>query len=409
LSPSDPKPVSPIARRLSVAYATVGTNGGIYVPFFGAWLAWRGMSPAEIGALLSTGMLLRVIVPPLTGIVADARNDRRSMMVVLFAMQFALYFALNFVTTPLGIFFVAVTANVAGSAASPLMESASMRLAERFGFDYGRVRMWNSITFAIGNVVSGLAVSEWGLVVLAPWLTLSLGASLAAILWLPAPSPRHAQGQLGIKLRATAAEARELLQSIPFLLFLMASGLDQGSHAFYYAYGGLHWKEMGYSGALIGAIWPLGVVAEAALFAISLHLFRIVGATRLLMLGGFGCVLRWTILAFDPPFALVVFAQFLHGMTFALAHLGAMYFILKAVPPRLSATAQSLYAVFSNGIIMGAATFVSGPLYALYGGRTYLLMAAMGAGAILFALALQRRWHGGRITQHAEGEHSDAI
>jgi PPP family 3-phenylpropionic acid transporter len=104
LSPSNPKPVSPIALRLSVAYATVGTNGGIYIPFFGAWLAWRGMSPAEIGALLSTGMLLRVIVPPLTGIVADARNDRRSMMVVLFAMQFALYFALNFVTTPLGIF-----------------------------------------------------------------------------------------------------------------------------------------------------------------------------------------------------------------------------------------------------------------------------------------------------------------
>ncbi|MBS0470170.1 MAG: MFS transporter [Proteobacteria bacterium] len=392
-----------------MAYATVGTNGGIYIPFFGAWLAWRGMGPAEIGALLSTGMLLRVVVPPLTGIVADARNDRRSMMVVLFAMQFALYFALNFVTTPSGIFFVAVTANVAGSAASPLMESASMRLAERFGFDYGRVRMWNSITFAIGNVVSGLAVSEWGLVVLAPWLTLSLGASLAAILWLPAPPPGHARGQLGIKLRATAAEARELLQSIPFLLFLMASSFDQGSHAFYYAYGGLHWKEMGYSGALIGAIWPLGVVAEAALFAISLHLFRIVGATRLLLLGGFGCVLRWTILAFDPPFALVVFAQFLHGMTFALAHLGAMYFILKAVPPRLSATAQSLYAVFSNGIIMGAATFVSGPLYALYGGRTYLLMAAMGVCAILFALALQRRWHGGRITQHADGEHSDAI
>jgi MFS transporter, PPP family, 3-phenylpropionic acid transporter len=75
-----------------------------------------------------------------------------------------------------------------------------------------------------------------------------------------------------------------------------------------------------------------------------------------------------------------------------------MYFILKAVPPRLSATAQSLYAVFTNGIVMGLATFASGPLYAAYGGRTYLLMSAMGVVAAVCALWLGRTWHGGRIT-----------
>ena len=404
-----PDRTSPIALRLSVAYATTGTNGGIAVPFFGAWLAWKGMNPAQIGALLSAGMLLRVVVPPVTGIVADARNDRRSMMIALVAAQFVLYAALNFVITPVQIFLVAVTASVAGSASSPLLESVSMRLAERFGFDYGRVRLWNSVTFAAGNFISGLAVSRWGLVVLAPWLTLSLTSSLAAICWLPAPPRGHSSGQLGIKLRATLAEAHELMRSLPFLLFLMASSFDQASHAFYYGYGGLHWQQLGYSGALIGAIWPLGVVAEAMLFSVSLKLFRVVGATRLLMLGGLGCLVRWTILSFDPPLGLVIFAQFLHGMTFALAHLGAMYFILKAVPPRLSATAQSLYAVFSNGIVMGLATYASGRLYGAYGGRTYLLMAAMGLAAILFALWLNRAWHGGRITPGGSEEASDVI
>ena len=221
--------------------------------------------------------------------------------------------------------------------------------------------------------------------------------------------PPRAPGQFGIKLRATLAEARELIGSAAFLIFLLAASFDQGSHAFYYGYGGLHWQTLGYSGALIGAIWPLGVVAEAMLFSISLQLFRAIGATRLLLLGGIGCVVRWTILAFDPPLALVIFAQLLHGATYALAHLGAMYFILKAVPPRLSATAQSLYAVVSNGIVMGLATFASGPLYALYGGRTYLLMAAMGLVAALFAWWLGSAWHGGRITRGADEEASEAI
>ena len=405
----DPIARTIIVTRLSGAWAAWGLSGGIYTPFFGAWLAWKGESPEQIGLLLSAGMLLRVIVPPVTGIIADARNDRRSVMIVLIALTFIGYLALNWAMTPLQIFVCAVLANVTGSAASPLFDSVSTRLAERFGFDYGHVKRWNSITFAVVNLLSGLAVERWGLVVLAPWLTVSLALTLAALWLLPSTPRKHTSGQLGIRLRATFAEARELIGSAAFLLFLIAASFDQASHAFYYGYGGLHWRALGYSGALIGAIWPLGVVAEAMLFSVSLQIFRAIGATRLLLLGGIGCVVRWSILAFDPPLVLVIFAQLLHGASYALAHLGAMYFILKAVPPRLSATAQSLYAVMSSGIVMGLATYASGPLYAAYGGRTYLLMAAMGLVTIVFALWLQRVWHGGRLTQGGDEGHSDAI
>lgn len=394
--------LSPTAIRLSLAYAAAGLSGGIYIPFFGAWLAFKGVSAESMAALLSTGMFLRVIVPPLTGMIADARDDRQSMMIVLFALQFAGYLALNWTDSESAIFLAAVSASVAGSAAGPLQESVSMRLAEHCGFDYGRVRMWNSMVFAASNVVSGLLVARFGLGVMAPWLTVSLALTFLAICFLPSLPRAAAHGSLAIRFRATFAEARELLKSTPFLLFLGAASLDQGSHAFYYGYGGLHWTRLGYSGALIGAIWPLGVIAEAVLFSVSLRLFRSIGATRLLLFGGLGCVVRWTILAFDPPFAFVVFAQILHGATFALAHLGAMYFILKAVPPRLSATAQSLYAVGSNGIAMGLATYAAGRLYPAFGGRTYLLMAAMGLGAMTFAWFLGRGWQGGRITRQGE-------
>jgi PPP family 3-phenylpropionic acid transporter len=207
-----------------------------------------------------------------------------------------------------------------------------------------------------------------------------------------------------VRLRATFAEARELLRSPVFVLFLACAGLDQGSHALYYGFGGLHWRSLGYSGTLIGVLWPLGVLAEIALMAVSLHVFRIVGATRLLMLGAASCAVRWTILAFDPPLSLVILAQFLHGATFAMAHLGAMYFILKAAPPRLAATAQSLYTVCSSGIVMGLTTLVSGPLYAAYGGRAYLLMSAMGLASLALALVLMRQWHGGRLTASGEEE-----
>jgi PPP family 3-phenylpropionic acid transporter len=399
-----------IALRLSLAQGASGLFSGAYTPFFGAWLAWKGLDPIAIGSLLSAAMLLRVVVAPVTGMIADARNDRRSMMLFLCLVMIAGYGALIFVTSPALIFAAAICGSIASGATTPLLESASVRLADRYKFDYGHVRLWASSLFVAANILSGVAKRLFTFAMLAPWLTVSVILNFIAVYLLPRPRADRPKGDFPSRLNTTLAETRELLRSRVFLIFLAAASLDQGSHAFYYAYGGLHWTRLGYSGPLIGIIWPLGVFAEILLMSFSLRVFRAIGATRLLVLGGMGCVLRWTILAFDPPLALVILAQTLHGATFALAHLGAMYFILKAVPPRLTATAQSLYAVCSAGIVMGLATFASGPLYAAYGGRTYLLMSAMGLGATLFALWLDKSWKGGRITQHDDsGDDLDAI
>jgi PPP family 3-phenylpropionic acid transporter len=398
-----------IKLRLSLAQAASGLIGGAYTPFFGAWLAWRGLSPGQIGVLLASGMLLRVLVAPVTGLVADARNDRRGMMLFLYAIVFAGYAGLNVADAFVPILFAALPANVAGGAITPLLESVSVRLSERFGFDYGHVRLWASTVFVLGNVGSGILVSMFGMVVIAPWLTVAVAFNLLAIYALPAPPVDRPRTHFSASLRATMAEAQELLRSRVFVIFLVAASLDQGSHAFYYGYGGLHWRAIGYSGTLIGIIWPLGVLAEIGLMAISLKVFRVLGATRLLLLGGVACAVRWAALAFDPPLPYVVFAQLLHGATFAMAHLGAMYFILKAVPPRLAATAQSLYAVASFGIVMGAATYACGPLYAAAGGRTYLLMALMGVGSAAVAFWLGRAWHGGRVMTGVSEEAVETI
>lgn len=396
--------MNPVALRLAFAQGASGLVGGAATPFFGAWLAWKGLSPGGIGALMSAGMFLRVAVVPVSGLAADARNDRRGMMLLMYVVVLLGYGALNLVSRPLWLFFAAVPASVALGAANPLLESVCVRLSNRFAFDYGHVRLWASSAFVFGNVVSGALISRFGVMIVAPWLLGAAILNIVAVYALPAPPADHLRHALGPRMREMGSETRELLRSPVFLLFLAAASLDQGSHAFYYAYGGLHWRQLGYSGTLIGIIWPLGVLAEIGFMTVSLKLFRRVGATWLLVLGALSCVTRWTILAFDPPLPLVIAAQLLHGGTFALAHLGAMYFVLQAVPPRLAATAQSLYAVSNAGIVMGFATYASGPLYAAYGGLAYLLMSAMGLASLLFALWLGTAWNGGRILDDAPEE-----
>lgn len=393
-----------VAFKLTLAQGASGSIGGVYVPFFSAWLAARGFSVTEIGNVLAAGMLLRIVFVPLAGIVADARNDRRGAMLVLYGLMLAAYAALNWLESFAALATAVIVASIAGGSVSPLLESVSVRLADRFGFDYGRVRLWGSAMFVAGNVLSGIAVSLFGLWIVAPWLTVVLILNVASVYILPRPRGERPGRDLGFRLRATFAEARELLAMPVFLVFLAAAGLVQGSHSYLYNFAGLHWRELGYSGALIGLLVPIGILGEIALFAASVRVMRLVSPPLLLAMGAAGGMVRWTILAFDPPLAFLFLAQCLHGASFAMSHLGAMYFVLRAVPPRLAATGQSLYAVSSGGLFMGLGAYACGPLYAQFGGFTALLMTAMCAASGLFAFLLLRLWQGGRITAQSGGD-----
>jgi PPP family 3-phenylpropionic acid transporter len=102
-------------------------------------------------------------------------------------------------------------------------------------------------------------------------------------------------------------------------------------------------------------------------------------------------------MAADPPFWSLPLLQCLHAMTFGLAHLGIMQFLVRAVPPGLASTAQSVYSALAGGVVMAGATFLAGRLYGDHGGVTYLAMTALAVLACGAALLGHRTWNGERI------------
>jgi PPP family 3-phenylpropionic acid transporter len=114
---------------------------------------------------------------------------------------------------------------------------------------------------------------------------------------------------------------------------------------------------------------------------------------QLIVLGCAAAVVRWLVMGFDPPLALLVLLQVSHSLTYTASHIGAIHFISGMVADRQSGTAQALYASVTGGIGLGAAMLIAGPLYASYGGRGYWAMAVMAAMALVAALALQRSAH----------------
>ena len=109
-------------------------------------------------------------------------------------------------------------------------------------------------------------------------------------------------------------------------------------------------------------------------------------------------------MAFELPLAALAPLQVLHAATYGASHLGAIHFIARAVPTEAAGTAQALYATVAAGVMMGAATMASGSLYAVFGGRAYLAMAALGAVGLAASVVVIRRWDGGPLWSRAGEE-----
>jgi PPP family 3-phenylpropionic acid transporter len=104
-------------------------------------------------------------------------------------------------------------------------------------------------------------------------------------------------------------------------------------------------------------------------------------------------------MGFDPPLVLLIPLQVLHGVTFGGTHIGAIYFMSKAVPEGHNGTAQALYASVTAGVALGGAMLLAGRLYAAHGGRAYWAMAVLAVVGLGAGIALLRLSRGASLLQ----------
>ena len=378
-----------LSLRLSTYYFALFALVGVVLPFWPVWLQSRGLGPVEIGLVLSVGRWITIITTPAIAQFADRRGERKRLLVVLLAGAVASYTLYLFAATFWQIFLVALLVAVFHSAVMPVGDSLTMLNAARGHTDYGRVRLWGSVSFILTAFLGGEVLQIWdadGIL----WTILAIGVcGVAASLCLPdtraAPSPRRR----GIFW--------QLARHRVFVLFMISMALLSSSHAVLYAFGTIHWRSAGISDRVIGLLWAEGVVAEILLFAVAAPLVRRLGPGRMMLLAAIGGLIRWIVLGTTTDLTILFAVQILHAATFAAAHLGAMNFISLAAPVGLSATAQSLYNAIAMGAAIALAVPLSGPIFEAIGGQAYYVMAMLSVAGGAFTLVLMRGWDGRRI------------
>jgi PPP family 3-phenylpropionic acid transporter len=361
---------SSLTVRYASFYGGFFLTAGILLPFWPLWLENRGLGAVEIGLILAIGPWVRVVANPIAAQLAD-RSGRAKTVLATFAGLSVLVYA-GFVPAQ-GFWWIAAISLLAAicfPAMLPIGESQVMGAVLRHKLDYGRIRLWGSITFIVATLGAGRLLTGRDPDLVLMLVLAALAATFVAALSFPQqPTDTNKDERSGIA--ALLAQPR-------FVLFVVTASLLQASHAVLNGFSTLHWRAAGISETIIGGLWAEGVIAEIALFSVSGFFVARLGPLGLLALAGVSGIIRWTVLAQTTDLTALFAVQLLHGITFGAVHLAAMHFVASNAPPGLSATAQGIYAS-AAGLAMGLAMVGAGSLFAAFQEQAFFAMAAISA------------------------------
>ncbi|MCC7547711.1 MAG: MFS transporter [Burkholderiales bacterium] len=363
--------------RLSLFYFAYFAMLGAYAPYFGLYLQSLRFTPEQIGMLLALVPVVRIVAPALWAWVADHRGAHRQLVLAttLAATVVSAGFLLG--TSFAWLFVVLLLLNVFWSASLPLVEASTFGHLRGHLGDYGRIRVWGSISFILAVALLGPLFDRSGIALL-PILILALFALLSAAAWALPPDP------------ASASHAHEPLGRImlrPEVIVLFAACfLMAVAHGPYHAFYSIHLVENGYSKSAVGMLWAVSVIAEILVF---LWMPRILGRfsiAAVIAISLLCAVVRFAAIGWAVDSAAVIaLAQLLHAATFGAHHAAALAAIHHFFKGRYQARGQALYSALGFGAGGAVGMFASGWLWTHLGPA---LTFACGSAAALLAFVL---------------------
>ncbi|OLO40386.1 MFS transporter [Alkalihalophilus pseudofirmus] len=333
---------------LFFAYAIMN----IVMSYMPIYFTYQGISARELGILLAVGPLASIFAQPFWGYMSDKfKSIKRILLIVvvgtlatalvLFQMNnFTGYTIMMFV---LFLFLAPVTA---------LGDSLSQKTALQHKVNFGRIRMWGSLGFAVASLLAGYYLTFVGIqFIMYPILFMTIFALLFAFLLHDVKTTNKPVTILhAVKLGANP-------RLFAFLLIIVFVSITHRANDTYL---GIFITELGGRESIIGWAWFIGVVSEALVFFATALWFRKFKPITFLMISAILYSIRWFLMgAATTPETLLVL-QALHGVTFGIFYIAAFQIVSKLVPEELQATGHVLFITTFFGIsgIIGA--FVGG-------------------------------------------------
>ncbi|MGG4144927.1 MFS transporter [Paenibacillus algorifonticola] len=353
----------------------------LFLSFLPIYLAERDISTTNIGLMLGLGSLIGVVSQPLWGMISDKYKVVKKVLLLLIAISVVigglLYRSTELVPLFVGIslmyFFFLPT--------DPLVESFNYRVSLQYKVNFGSIRMFGALGFAMASSIIGYVGKHYGIGSLAILflvygvITLLLCSLLVEV---PAASKPVAMREIGLFFRS-----KQTLWFLGLVLFLAVP------HRMNDNYIGIYIKSLGGDVQLVGQAWTVMTIIEVVFFAISHYFIKPGKELAVIAVAASFYALRFALSAIVTDPAALMWLQLLQGVSFVLFYAASIQYLYAIVPEEWKATGQTVLAVLLFGVSSIISATVGGWFIDQYGGAMlYGAMAIWSVAAMLLCLLI---------------------
>lgn len=340
-----------------------------------------GLSGTQIGTVMSISPIVMIFVQPFWGMISD--YTRQPVPVLVVSLIGTALAGLFYASMEQYTWIVVAAALLAfmQSAVVPLSDSITLSYVQKTKGNYGSIRLWGAIGFAVSVLVGGWLSETFSLSIIFSVFAFILFFS-ATLAWkLPRESqPMRVKMKQGIK---------QLFHIPAFVLFLVVTFLVFGpiyANNFYF---GVFVKEIGGTLTGVGLAFLLAAGSEAPFMRVADRLLRRYGMLPILAFAATISAFRWLFYYFEPSLWLVYATTVAQGFSVGLFIPAALQYVRDISPSEVRVTAVSLYSAVGNGVGSWFCTFIGG--YILehsHIGTVYLFFSLLTFGGLAILLVL---------------------
>lgn len=369
-------------------YLLVGAN----LPYLPVWLEEaRGFNGAQISGMVAAATLIRIFAGPLFAARAEQVGMRYVLGQVSLICLLAFAALVPEATPLLAVFVLVVLTHIAWGVMMPLTDAVLLSGTRDRWPDYGVARAIASVSFIVASLCLGVLVQSYGADAALWWLiSASFGLVLTSVFLPEDVALAPARPPLIQTLKAGFG----LYKNPRILLAGLGASLIQSAHTYYYNLGSNIWLGQGIGEEHIGSLWSTGVGVEVLLLILSGLIFARWTPGALILLGGAGAVVRWTLTGFAPPLELLYAVQTLHALSFAATHIGILRYLAEELPQEKIPVALVINSAVFYGPLLAGLGIVTGFYYDHSPNDQatgYWLMAAVAGLGCLCTLYVVRR------------------
>ena len=360
-------------------FLTFGFVIAAFFPFLALYLDDKGLSGSGIGLVIAVMAVARIVLNPLWGHLADATLGRRTSLQIGAFLSACFGLVLAGVESATAIAMAGFFLAAAMVSTGPNIDAITLEHlgAERMS-EYGKVRSWESFTYAIGCLTLGWLFQTFGV----QWAMPSYAvASLLVFAWsfmVPRDTPRHEAATGGSKLGTLGAVFHEAPRFWRFLVavFLVWTGFNAA-----WNFIALKIASEGGGPLLVGIGTAAGGLVEVAMMRSSSRLLAGLGVRRVYALGCAVYALGFLLWGSISNPTIVSLLTVLEGVAFSMLFTTSVVVVGRLLPSTLYSTGNSVAQMvgFGLGPIIGAGVggFVyetAGPM-TLYAGASALALS----------------------------------